>query len=148
MTTEKTKEKFLEVCLRDRGTDTEIFVYPQIPTFIRSFVVQSCMWSCIFVGFFLCVCFIWLPLVNVNLLLTFGPDASDRSVWELAALRLSSVFVDYFFLCSLFTSVMLTLCESLFMEGFINFLLALAFSKNNGKIISYWKGTYHNIVVV
>ena len=48
--------------------------------FCLFFVVVFCLFVCMFVGF------VRLLLTDVNLLLTLGPDATDRSFGGLAAL--------------------------------------------------------------
>ena len=67
-------KRFTEICLWEKEEQTEICIDP---TFMRSFVVYE---QCVAIYFCVVVFFIRLLLTDVNLLLTFGLDATDRSV--------------------------------------------------------------------
>ena len=69
--------------------------------------VLLCKDQCVVMYICVLLCIVWLLLADVSLLLTFGLDAADRSVWGLAAL---SVFVHSYIVSCVCVCVCVYVC--------------------------------------
>ena len=93
MTNEKAKEIYAEVWLLEKEGHTHFLADP---TFMCSLL---CTYQYMIMFVLVVFRFVQLQLTDVSLLLTLGLDATDRSVWGLAALGVKLDFVPFLITC-------------------------------------------------